>query len=313
MVTSGTMSTVLISHRACVLHEISPGHPECPQRIDAINDQLKKQDVFDHLHHEDARPADRSHLLLAHSEAYIDFIHKQAPSTGWVELDADTAMNPHTLEASLCAAGAGVQAVDLVMNKTVDNAFCLVRPPGHHAEKIQAMGFCFFGSIAIAARHAIKQYGLERVAIVDFDVHHGNGTEDIVDGDEKILFCSSFQHPLYPGGYRDNVKHQRVNVPLAAGTGSADFRAAITDHWLPALDAFAPEMVFVSAGFDAHLEDPLAGLALQDADYAWVTSKLMELADKHAGGRLVSMLEGGYALPALARSATAHVRGLMRL
>lgn len=307
------MSTVLISHRACVLHEISPGHPECPQRIDAINDQLKKQDVYDHLRHEDATPADWSHLLLAHSEAYIDFIHKQAPSTGWVELDADTAMNPHTLEASLCAAGAGVQAVDLVMNKTVDNAFCLVRPPGHHAEKIQAMGFCFFGSIAIAARHAIKQYGLERVAIVDFDVHHGNGTEDIVDGDEKILFCSSFQHPLYPGGYRDNVKLQRVNVPLAAGTGSADFRAAITDRWLPALDAFAPEMVFVSAGFDAHLEDPLAGLALQDADYAWVTSKLMELADKHAGGRLVSMLEGGYALPALARSATAHVRGLMRL
>ena len=307
------MSTVLISHRACVLHEISPGHPECPQRIDAINDQLKKQDVYDHLRHEDATPADWSHLLLAHSEAYIDFIHKQAPSTGWVELDADTAMNPHTLEASLCAAGAGVQAVDLVMNKTVDNAFCLVRPPGHHAEKIQAMGFCFFGSIAIAARHAIKQYGLERVAIVDFDVHHGNGTEDIVDGDEKILFCSSFQHPLYPGGYRDNVKLQRVNVPLAAGTGSADFRAAITDHWLPALDAFAPDMVFVSGGFDAHLEDPLAGLALQDADYAWVTNKLMELADKHAGGRLVSMLEGGYALPALARSATAHVRGLMRL
>lgn len=307
------MSTALISHRACVLHEISPGHPECPQRIDAITDQLKKQDVYDHLHHEDAIAADRSHLLLGHSEAYIDLIHNKAPSSGWVELDADTAMNPHTLEAGLRAAGAGVQAVDLVMNKTVDTAFCLVRPPGHHAERIQAMGFCFFGNIAIAARHAIKQYGLERVAIVDFDVHHGNGTEDIVDGDEKILFCSSFQHPLYPGGYRENVKHQRVNVPLAAGTASADFRAAITDQWLPALDAFAPDMVFVSAGFDAHLEDPLAGLALQDADYTWVTNKLMDLADKHAGGRLVSMLEGGYALPALARSATAHVRGLMQL
>jgi len=307
------MSTALISHSDCVLHEISPGHPESPQRIGAISDQLKKQDVYDHLKHVEATHAQWSHLLLAHSEAYVDLIHKKAPATGSISLDADTAMNPHSLSASLHAAGAGVQAVDLVMSGEVDNAFCMVRPPGHHAERIQAMGFCFFGSVAIAARHAIKQYGLERVAIVDFDVHHGNGTEDIVDGDEKILFCSSFQHPLYPGGYRDNVENQRVNVPLAAGTASADFRAAIDTHWLPALDAFAPEMILISAGFDAHLEDPLAGLALLDADFAWITDKLMSVADQHANGRVVSMLEGGYSLPALARSATAHVRGLMQL
>ncbi len=313
MVTSDPMATALINHSDCVLHEISPGHPESPQRIGAITDQLKKQDVFDHLHHANAQAAEWSQLLLGHSEAYVDLIHKKAPDTGRIELDPDTAMNQHTLAASLYAAGSAVQAVDLVMNKTVDNAFCLVRPPGHHAERIQAMGFCFFGNIAIAARHAIKQYGLERVAIVDFDVHHGNGTEDIVDGDEKILFCSSFQFPLYPGSYRDNVKNQRINVPLPAGAASAEFRAAITEQWLPALDAFAPEMIFVSAGFDAHLEDPLAGLALQDADYAWVTNKLMELANQHCDGRLVSILEGGYSLPALARSATAHVRGLMQL
>ena len=230
-----------------------------------------------------------------------------------MQLDPDTAMNVHSLNASLRAAGAGVLAVDEVIGGRASNAFCLTRPPGHHAERIRPMGFCFFGNIVIAARHAMRTHGLERVAIVDFDVHHGNGTEDIVDGDPGILFCSSFQHPFYPGDYRPNVDGQRVNVPLPGGTGSADFRAAIEESWLPALDAFRPEMLFVSAGFDAHLEDPLAGLALQDADYVWITRKLMEVADRHAGGRLVSMLEGGYALPALGRAAAAHVRGLMGL
>lgn len=305
------MTTALISHRDCVRHEISPGHPECPQRIDAITDQLMKQDVFDYLTHIDAPKATREQLVLAHSEAYVEMIHAKSPGTGSVQLDPDTAMNPFTLDASLRAAGSGVLAVDQVVQGKADNVFCLTRPPGHHAERIQAMGFCFFGNIAIAARHAVKQHGLERVAIVDFDVHHGNGTEDIVDGDASILFCSSFQHPFYPGGYRDNVADQRVNTPLQSGCNSADFRGAITDTWFPALESFKPQMLFISAGFDAHVEDPLASLSLQDADFVWITKKLMDLADRHCDGRIVSMLEGGYALPALSRSATAHIRGLM--
>lgn len=307
------MPTALISHRDCVLHEISPGHPECPQRIDAIIDQLKKQDVYDYLQHADAPLATREQLMLGHSEAYVDLIHSQSPSAGTVQLDADTAMNPHSLSASLRGAGSGVLAVDTVLSGQADNAFCLTRPPGHHAERSQAMGFCFFGNIAIAARHAINQHGLERVAIVDFDVHHGNGTEDIVDGDPNILFCSSFQYPFYPGAYRDNITDQRVNVPLQSGCNSAEFRGAITDSWFPALEAYKPQMLFISAGFDAHMEDPLAGLGLLDADFAWVTQKLMDVADRHCDGRIVSMLEGGYSLPALSRSATAHVRGLMGL
>ena len=307
------MNTALVTHRDVVRHEIAPGHPECPQRIDAILDELMKRDVHDFLKLYEAPNATREQLLRAHPESYIDLIHSKAPSAGSVSLDPDTAMNPHTLDASLRAAGAGVLATDLVLSGEHRNAFCLVRPPGHHAECDRAMGFCFFGSIAIAARHALEHHGLSRVAILDFDVHHGNGTEDIVDGDARILFCSSFQHPFYPGDYRDNVVDQRVNVPLAAGTSSAQFRSAIETQWLPALERFKPQMLFVSAGFDAHVEDPLAGMALVDEDYAWITRQLLTVADTHCEGRLVSMLEGGYALPALARSATAHIRELMQL
>ena len=307
------MSTALIFHSDCAAHEISPGHPECPQRLDAINDQLKKQGIYDYLQHRDAPTATREQLLLAHPESYIDYIHQQAPKSGSVALDADTAMNIHSLDASLRAAGAGAMAVDMVCTGEVKNAFCLTRPPGHHAERTQAMGFCFFGNIAIAARHALKTHGLERVAILDFDVHHGNGTEDIVDGDPGILFCSSFQHPFYPGNYRENVANQRINAPLVSGSTSADFREAITQHWLPAIEEFAPQMLFISAGFDAHVEDPLANISLLDDDFVWITHQIMDIADRHCEGRIVSMLEGGYALPALARCATAHVRGLMRL
>jgi acetoin utilization deacetylase AcuC-like enzyme len=307
------MSTALITHRDCVLHEISPGHPECPGRIDAILDELKKRDVYDHLQHHDAPIADEEAPCLAHSRAYVRQVFASSPQSGSVQLDPDTAMNRHTLTAALRGVGAGMLAVDMVMDNAVDNAFCLVRPPGHHAELAQAMGFCFFGSVAIAAKHALKNYDIERVAIVDFDVHHGNGTEDLVEGDERILFCSSFQHPLYPGGFRPNIEGQRVNVPLPAGTGTAEFRAAITDHWLPALESFKPQLLIISAGFDAHMDDPLAGLALQDSDFKWVTEKLMEIAEQHCKGRVVSMLEGGYDLPALARSATAHIRTLMKI
>ena len=251
--------------------------------------------------------------MLAHSEDYVDMIHQKSPSSGSVQLDPDTAMNEYSLDASLRAAGAGIMAVDMVCKAEAKNAFCLTRPPGHHAERTQAMGFCFFGNIAIAARHAIQQHGLERVAILDFDVHHGNGTEDIVDGDPNILFCSSFQHPFYPGNYRNNVNNQRVNVPLASGSNSADFRHAISQNWLPALESYKPQMLFVSAGFDAHAEDPLANISLLDDDFVWITSQITDIADRYCDGRIVSMLEGGYALPALSRCATAHVRGLMRL
>lgn len=307
------MNTALISHRDCVKHEISEGHPECPQRIDAINDQLMQQDLFDYLQHHEAPVASRQQLMLGHTESHVDLIHRSAPNAGFVQLDPDTSMNPHTLEASLRAAGSGILAVDKVCSGDVKNAFCLTRPPGHHAERDQAMGFCFFGNIAIAALHAVKEHGLERVAILDFDVHHGNGTEDIVDGDPSILFCSSFQSPFYPGGYRANVKDQRMNVPLVSGSKSADFRNAITRTWLPALERFKPQMVFVSAGFDAHSEDPLANIFLVDDDYVWITQQIMQVADQHADGRVVSMLEGGYALPALSRCAAAHVRELMKI
>lgn len=307
------MSTALITHNDCVLHEISPGHPESPQRIGAILDQLKKQDMYDYLTHFDAPLAKPEAALSCHSQSYIDAIVSSSPKSGSVQLDADTAMNPHSLNAALRGVGAGILATDKVIAGEVDNAFCATRPPGHHAEISEAMGFCFFGNIAIAARHAINTHGLDRVAIVDFDVHHGNGTEDIVDGDNKILFCSSFQHPFYPGNHRPNVEGQRVNVPLAGGTGGEEFRLSILDHWIPALKKFKPQMIFISAGFDAHIEDPLAGLALGDNDFVWITQQIMAIADDTANGRIVSMLEGGYSLPALARSATVHVRELMRL
>lgn len=307
------MSTALITHDDCVLHKIGPDHPECPQRISAILDQLKKQGLYDYLRYYDAPLAEPRAALSCHPQAYIDAIVSSSPAFGCHQLDDDTAMNPHTLNAALRGIGAGLLATDKVISGEVKNAFCATRPPGHHAEKSQAMGFCFFGNIAIAAKHATQTHDLSRVAIVDFDVHHGNGTEDLVDGDEKILFCSSFQHPFYPDGHRPNVSGQRVNVPLVAGTCSKEFREAISDHWIPALENFKPQMIFISAGFDAHAEDPLADLALGDNDFVWITEQIMSVADATADGRIVSMLEGGYALPALARSATAHVRTLMRL
>jgi len=307
------MSTALITHNDSVLHEISPGHPESPQRIGAILDQIKKENLYDYLNQLEAPLAKPEAALSCHPQSYIDMIVASSPESGSVQLDADTAMNPHSLNAALRCIGAGMLATDKVIAGDVNNAFCVMRPPGHHAEKSQAMGFCFFGSIAIAARHAINEHGLDRVAIVDFDVHHGNGTEDIVDGDKKILFCSSFQHPLYPGRFRPNVEGQRVNVPLAAGTGGEEFRMSVLESFIPALNKFKPQMIFISAGFDAHKDDPLAGLELGDNDFVWITQQLMEVADKHANGRIVSMLEGGYSLPALARSATGHVREMMQL
>ncbi len=305
------MAIAYISHPDCLLHEMGSHHPEQPARLSAINDRLIASGLDMALHHHDAPLAQREQLSRCHDAAYIDRIHAENPESGLAWLDGDTAMNPHSLDAALRAAGAAVLAVDLVMAGKASQAFCGVRPPGHHAEHDRAMGFCFFNNIAIAARHALDVHGLERVAIVDFDVHHGNGTEDIVAGDQRILFCSTFQHPFYPYTGDGEAAPNILNTPLAAGAAGAVFREQVERHWLPRLEAFAPQLILVSAGFDAHQADPLGGLGLVDQDFAWVTRRLCDQADRSAGGRIVSSLEGGYDLHALARSVEAHLKAFL--
>lgn len=255
--------------------------------------------------------ASRDQICRVHSTAYVDDIISHAPQEGTRMLDMDTSMNPYSLKAALRAAGAGILGVDLIMQGEISAAFCSVRPPGHHAERNHAMGFCIFNNIAVAAAHALEHHSLERIAIVDFDVHHGNGTEDIFQDDPRVLFCSTFQHPFYP--YRGAETHNPhiVNVPLATGSKGDVFRAAISQHWLPALQAHRPQLLLISAGFDAHLEDDMSGLALVEDDYAWVTTQMHRLATQYCDGRMLSMLEGGYALPALGRSVVAHLNALL--
>ncbi len=305
-------NTALITHEDCVKHEMTPGHPEQPARIGAVLGKLESEGLFAQMPRYEATEATRDHLLLAHPADYIDRVFSTAPSGGGsvVQLDADTAMNAHSLRAALLAAGAGISAVDMVHKGEHEAVFCCVRPPGHHAERNEAMGFCFFGSIAIAARHALQLDGIEKVAIIDFDVHHGNGTEDLIGDDEQIFFCSSFQHPLYPGKFGSNVPGRKINIPLPGGSDGDVFRQKMKSDCLPALTAFQPDMILISAGFDAHAEDPLGGLNLLEDDFAWITSELKVIAAEHAGGRIVSMLEGGYNLDALGRSAAAHVQVL---
>ena len=305
------MTTALITHEVCAKHEMSPHHPECPQRLAAITDQLKARGLYDQLQLVEAPKAEQVHLARAHGEEYVESLFSVSPAEGIVQLDGDTAMNPYSLDATLRASGAGILATEMVSDGSVSSAFCSVRPPGHHAEKTTAMGFCLFSSIAVAALYAVEVLGMERVAVVDFDVHHGNGTEDIVHDNPSILFCSSFQHPFYPGYFRPSVQDQLLNVPLPAGTGTEAFRDAIVAQWMPALESYKPQMLFISAGFDAHTDDPLAGLELGDEDFAWITSQLTDLADRHCGGKIVSMLEGGYSLSALGRSASEHVKVLL--
>jgi acetoin utilization deacetylase AcuC-like enzyme len=305
------MAIAFISHPDCALHEMGAGHPECPQRLHAIQDQLLASGMELALRHHDAPLASREQLCRVHDPAYVEHIFQSAPQEGYVRLDADTLMNPHSLAAALRAAGAAILGVDLVMEGKVRQAFCSVRPPGHHAERDRAMGFCIFNNLAVGAAHALHQYRLQRVAIVDFDVHHGNGTEAIFATEPSVLFCSSFQHPYYPYSSAESEGAQTVKVPLPAGTGSAAFREAIREYWLPRLESFAPELVMISAGFDAHLEDDLAGLALTEADYHWVTRELLTIAQRHAQGRMVSCLEGGYALSALGRSVVAHLDAML--
>jgi acetoin utilization deacetylase AcuC-like enzyme len=294
-----------------MLHEMGPYHPECPERLSAIGDRLIAAGLDPYLLHYTAPAVTREQVARVHSAAYIDEIENAVPESGLHYLDPDTALNPHSLVAAKHAAGAVTLAVDLVMAGECKTAFCAVRPPGHHAERRRAMGFCLYNNIAVGAAHALAHHGLARVAVIDFDVHHGNGTEDIFAGDARVLMASTFQHPLYPYSGDHPQGPNMVNVPLAEGSGSEEFRAAVTERWIPALDAHRPQLLFISAGFDAHREDPLAGLRLTEADYAWVTRELMALAHKHCSSRIISTLEGGYALSALGRSVTEHIREIL--
>lgn len=305
------MTIAIISHAACARHEMGQEHPEQPARLDAIEDRLITSGLDFIARRHEAPTASRAHLLRVHDPAYIDQIFALAPREGLTWLDDDTAMNPHTLEAALHAAGAAVKAVDLVLGGEVDAAFCSVRPPGHHAERARAMGFCIFNNVAVGAAHALAEYGLERVAIVDFDAHHGNGTEDVFRDEPRVLFCSIFQHPFYPYSGADTANDHIVNVPLAAGSLGTAFREAVTEHWLPALEAFKPQLLMISAGFDGHLEETVAHFGLIERDYAWLTRQLKDIADRHAQGRIVSVLEGGYALGALGRSVAVHLNALL--
>jgi acetoin utilization deacetylase AcuC-like enzyme len=308
------MPTAYYSHPECRLHDMGEGHPECPQRLDAIADRLLASGLDVALEYRDAPLADLDALARAHSTAHVvhlqDLLQQVQASGERRAIDPDTIACPATWRAALRAAGAAVAATDAVIAGEVDSAFCAVRPPGHHATRDAAMGFCFFNNVAVAARHALDVHGLKRVAIVDFDVHHGNGTEDIIAGDERVLMASFFQHPLYPGSGAVPMGTNMVNVPIPPYTRGPEVREIIEAMWMPRLEAFKPEMVFISAGFDAHRDDELGQLGLVEADYEWITRRVKDIADRHAGGRIVSCLEGGYALGALGRSVAAHLRVL---
>jgi len=308
------MPTAYVTHPDCLKHEMGAHHPECPQRLTAIDDWVLATGLDVALTRVQARQVKEAELERAHDALYVkQMMDSLAHCEGLGErraLDPDTIAGPGTYQAALRAAGAAVQATDMVIDGEVDNAFCAVRPPGHHATRSEAMGFCFFNNVCVAARHALDCRGLSRVAIVDFDVHHGNGTEDIIANDSRVLMVSIFQHPLYPGSGIEPLGSNMLNVPLAPYTRGPEVRSVIASQWLPALEDFRPEMIFISAGFDAHRLDDLGQLGLVEEDYAWITERLVHLAQRHAKGRIVSCLEGGYNLDALARSVAAHLRAL---
>ena len=314
--------TGYFTHPDCRKHDMGAGHPECAARLDAIEDRLLISGVGDALERREAPQAPLGDIELAHdrmlvaalrglSDQLADDILAGGPEH--VQLDPDTSMNVHTWKAALRAAGAVLAATDAVMAGEMENAFCAVRPPGHHAERAKALGFCFFNNIAIGAKYALERHGLKRVAIVDFDVHHGNGTEDIIRGDERILMVSFFQHPMFPFSGTENQGTNMVNLPLPAYTRGMEVRELIEMMWLPRLEEFKPEMIFISAGFDAHREDDLGQMGLVEQDYTWITTQIKEVARRHANGRIVSALEGGYNLSALGRSVEAHIRVLADL
>jgi acetoin utilization deacetylase AcuC-like enzyme len=310
------------THRDCRLHEMGPGHPECPARLDAIEDRLLVSGVSAALDHREAPLASLADIELAHDRMHVAALRglslrlveeEEAGGSPYFQLDTDTAMNRHTWTAALRAAGAAVDAVDAIMAGELENAFCSVRPPGHHAEHKKAMGFCFFNNVAVAAKYALQRHNLKRVAVIDFDVHHGNGTEDILAGDERALMVSIFQHPFYPYSGDQDPAPNMLNVPVPAYTKGMDVREIVEMVWMPRLEAFKPEMIFVSAGFDAHRDDDMGQLGLTEQDYTWITMRIKDVARRFANKRIVSCLEGGYVMGPLARSVEAHVRVLADL
>lgn len=305
------MRTAFISHPDTLLHVMDGNHPESPARISAIKNALLKNGLHSKLDHYQAPAATDLELQRVHSQAYIQKIRTLAPKAGLVRLDADTAMGPMSLSAALHASGAAIFATDLVMRGMTDNAFCCIRPPGHHAGKANSAGFCIFNHVAAAVAHAFEKYGIKRAAIIDFDVHHGDGTEDIFKNDARVMLCSTFQHPFYPHRGADSRSDHMLNIPLKAKSGRKEFQRIFEQDFLPALNAFKPEIVYISAGFDAHIEDPLADLALENVDYAWMTQCIKEVAQQHAKGRLISALEGGYHLPTLGEAVSSHIQALL--
>lgn len=314
--------TGYFTHALCRKHEMGQGHPECPERLAAIDDRLLMTGVADALLQREAPEAPLADLELAHDRMFVASIRGlseqvaeevMAGGPEHLQVDPDTSVNAHTWGAALRSAGAVLAATDAVLAGEMENAFCAVRPPGHHACRRQAMGFCFFNNVAVAAKYGVERHGLERVAVVDFDVHHGNGTEDIVAGDERILMVSFFQHPFYPYSGTDHPASNLVNVPVPAYSRGMAVRELVEQYWIPRLEAFRPQMIFISAGFDAHREDDMGQLGLVESDYAWITSRIKDVAKRHAQGRIVSALEGGYHLDALARSVEAHIRVLADL
>ena len=315
------MTVGIIGHYRCAEHDMGEHHPENGKRLSAISDQLIRSGLDYVVRQFDSKPIDKSLLALAHTQEHIDFVFDNAPSEGDENFTVgpDSVMNAKTLTSILYSAGAAVDAIDLVMDGTLTSAFCTTRPPGHHAEHDKGMGFCFFNNAAVAAAYAKQKYGLKRIAIVDFDVHHGNGTEDIVrnhfnatpEDDKGYLFCSSYEYPLYPFEIVESDTPPVINTPLKATTKGPDFRKAITEHWLPALNKFKPELIIISAGFDAHIEDDMSQVSLTEGDYRWITDELKSIVNEHGEGRIVSMLEGGYHLGALGRSVVAHINGLI--
>ncbi len=305
------MKVAYISHPSSLRHDMGPGHPECADRVAAIADRLLMRGVLDYMESFEAPAASEAQILRAHEGRHFAELQARVPAEGYVHVDPDTSMNPHTFDAALHAAGAAVLATELVADGRMQRAFCNVRPPGHHAERGQAMGFCFFNNVAVGIRHALDELGFERVALVDFDVHHGNGSEDILAGDERVLMVSTFQSRLYPFSGDTPKGANMCNVGLPPYSSGDALRRAVTERWLPALREWRPQIIFVSAGFDAHRDDEMSHLGWSDDDYGWVSARIVEAADELAEGRVVSMLEGGYDLPSLARCVELHVRNLI--
>lgn len=304
------MTISIISHPDCVLHDAGEGHPESPQRVMVIQEALKRYPFKSNVNFLEAPLATREQLILAHDKSYIDWIFSVAPTEDVIAIDADTWMNPYTLNAALRAAGSVIHAVDLVMLDKAQAVFCNIRPPGHHAEHDRAMGFCFFNNVAVGVLYAIEKYKLQRITIVDFDVHHGNGTQNIFQNNKHVQYCSSFEHPFYPGYDEEMDNAHILNVPLEAGTTGKEFRELVAAAWFDKIAAFQPQLIFISAGFDAHADDPLADIRLHKEDYVWLTAQLANIAKVHCKGRMISVLEGGYNLDVLAECVPAHVEHL---